>query len=123
MQSIIIKDFVTEDKLKDCLSVFFEDSSVSYFDAMKDLQDKDILFEYIYLEGDFKFELCLYTNIIFSIEDLTFFICNQFNTEALISDHAINPYSWILINKNGKVGNVNQEIREDNFFSIKMPKM
>ena len=123
MQSIIVKDFIKEDKLKDCLSVFFEDSSVSYFDVVKDFQDKDILFEYIFLQGDFKFELCLYTSIIFSIEDLSFFICKQFNTEVLISDHDINPYTWILINTNGKVGNVSQVIRENNFFSIKRPKI
>ena len=122
MQSIIIKDFVTEDKLKDCLSVFFEGSSVSFFDATKDLQDKEVLFEYIFLKGDFKFELCLYTNIVFQIEDLSLLICKQFKTEVLISDDAINPYSWILITNDGKIGNVNQVVREDGFFSIQRPK-
>ena len=123
MQSIIVKDFIKENELKDCLSAFFKVSSISYFDSVKGVQNEDILFEYIFLQGDFKLELCLYTDIVFSIEDLSLFICKHFKTEVLISDNSINPYSWILIAKTGRVGKVNQVVREDDFFLIEKPIM
>lgn len=120
MQSIIIKDFIKEDDLKDCLYAFFKDRSVSiaYFNLENGIQDEDILFEYVLLQGDFKFELCLYTSIIFSIDQLSLSICKRFKTQVLISDSAINPYSWILINATGKVGMVKQIVRDDDFFQI-----
>ena len=122
MQSIIVKDTIDEDHLKDCLSVFFNGRSVSYLDLVNGIQNDDVLFEYIFLKGDFKFELCLFTDIVFSIEDLSILICKQFKTEVLISDDPSNPYSWILITNAGKIGNVSQVVREDDLFSIQRPK-
>ena len=123
MQSVIVKDFIKENELKDCLIAFFKGSSISYFNLVKGDQSEDVLFEYILLQGDFKFELCLYTDIVFSIEDLSVFICKHFTTEVLISDNSINPYSWILIANTGRVGKVKQVVREDDFFLIEKPKM
>ena len=120
MESIIIKDFIKEDDLKDCLYVFFKGQSVSiaYFNLENGIQDEDILFEYVLMHGDFKFELCLYTSIVFSIDQLSLSTCKRFKTQVLISDSDINPYSWILINETGKVGMVEQIVRGDDFFQI-----
>lgn len=125
MQSIIIRKFIEEEDMKYCLDSFFKRRSLSVarFDLEKKVEDEDILFEYIFIHGDFKFELCLYTNIVFSIEELSLFICKQFKTEVLISDNDINPYSWILITETGKVERVKQIAREDDYFSIQEPEV
>jgi hypothetical protein len=125
MQSIIVKDFINEDELIICLHEFFIDRIISIgpFSLDKGVQDEDILFEYISLRGDFKLELCLYTNIKLSIEDLSYFICKRFKTKVLISDKNIDPYSWILITETGKIGRVDQVVREDDLFLIRPGSM
>ena len=122
MQSIIVKELIKEEDLKNCLSAFFKDKPVSI--ACLDLQrvqSEDILFEYVFLQGDFKFELCLYTKTLFSIEELSLSICEKFKTQVLISDNTINPYIWILINETGKFSTVEQINRDDDLFLIKNP--
>ena len=121
MQSIIIKDLINEDNLLQCLNIFFNELplSISYLDSSKNLQLEDIILEYIFLKGDFKVELCIYTSIDFSINELSLFICKQFKTEVLISDNSINPYSWFLITEKGDVGIVKQIINEQDLFLIK----
>jgi hypothetical protein len=121
MQSIIVKDSITQDGLKSCLDAFFKDNcvSVAYFDLKKAIQKEDVLFEYVFLQGDFKLELCLYTKILFSLEEFALSVCKTFKTQVLISDNSSNPYTWILLNETGKVGIVEQISRDDDLFILK----
>jgi hypothetical protein len=123
MKSVIVKDAIKKGELTNCLQVFFEDwgVSVSPYDLNESTQKADILFECLLLHGDFRFELCLYTIIEFSIEDLSMSICKRFGTEVLISDDNLNPYLWILITAAGKFGPVKQVVRDDEYFIIQRP--
>lgn len=121
MYGIIIKDFIEEDNMKDALHEFFKAPpfSVAYFDIERNPQNIDVKFEYNPMQGDFAFELCLYTHVLFSIEELSLSICRAFKTQALLSDSSINPFTWVLFNESGKVGTVEQVVREDDLFQIK----
>lgn len=121
MYGIIIKDFVEENDMKNALHDFFKELpvSIAYFDIEKNSQNEDLKFEYNPMQGDFAFELCLYTSISFSIEELSLSICRAFKTQAVISDDSVNPYTWILLNESGKIGVVEQVVREDDLFQIK----
>jgi hypothetical protein len=120
MHSLIVKDVISELNLQSCLTEFFQNYSVSRFDPANEISNGDILFEMIPIDGNFKLELCLYTEVTFSIELVSTFICKWFKTDVLISDASVNPFSWILLNENGLVGTVYQEARGDNRFEIKL---
>ena len=120
MYNMIIKDLITEENMKKCLQFFFKDMNLSVepFTLDKKTELPDISFEYIPISGDFKFVLWLYTDVTFSGENISVSICKTFDTQVLISDDDVNPYSWILITKQGVMGTVYQIPRDDDVFLI-----
>ncbi|WP_276480272.1 hypothetical protein [Paraflavitalea pollutisoli] len=123
MHNVIIKDFIEVKEMMSILVDFFNVNlnSIAYFDVEIGSQNEGILFEYNKLEGDFSFELWVYTKLVYSIEELSMVICKKFNTQTLISDNSDNPYIWVLYNESGKIGTVKQVAREDDIFQISIP--
>jgi hypothetical protein len=120
MQGIIIKDCIEQNDLLLGLSIFFggKNLSVGHLDLSIN-QSEDVLLEASPLRGDFCIDLCVYSKVVYDIEDLSMFICDFFDTLVLISDNDVNPYSWILITKEGKKGIVSQVPEETDLFLLK----
>ncbi|MCF6404400.1 hypothetical protein L3C95_15995 [Chitinophaga filiformis] len=119
MQGLIIKDGISQDDLLSGLSVFFGkmNLSVANLDTSA-IQTENVLLESSPLKGDVRLDLCIYSRHTFDIDELSIFICSHFATSVLISDNDINPYSWILITKDGRKGTVYQVPEETGFFKL-----
>ncbi|SHN07713.1 hypothetical protein [Chitinophaga sp. CF418] len=119
MQNLIIKDYISQKDLLLALSTFWEKEnlSVGYLDTSI-IQNEDVLLEASPLAGDVCINLCIYAELTFDIDELSVFICDSFYTSVLISDNDINPYSWILITKNGRQGIVYQVPLETGLFKL-----
>lgn len=120
MQNLIIKDQISHGELLLGLSAFFnkKNLSVAYLDTTI-IQTEDILLESAPLKGHVCIDLCIYSRFTFDVDELLSFICSFFDTSVLISDGDINPYSWILITKDGGKKTIYQVPDETGLFLIR----
>lgn len=120
MQGLIIKDHISQETLLSGLSAFFakRNLSVAYLDISM-IQVDDVLLEASPLKGDACINLCIYSRATFDMEELSVFICGFFDTSVLISDNEMNPYSWILIAKDGSKKTIYQTAEENGLFLIR----
>jgi hypothetical protein len=124
MYSLIIKDDIKEQDMLKCLASFFgvPKDCVGTFDIDRDMKE-DILFESSAMRGDYSSQLCIYSKVVAAEKMLAMMICQVFNTEVLLSDDSLNPYSWIHVNGQGEEKAVYQRVDDpdEDLFLIKKP--
>jgi len=120
MQNLIIKDQISHGELLLGLSTFFakKNLSVAYLDTSI-VQTEDVLLEASPLKGDVCIDLCIFSQLTFDIGELSSFICSFFDTSVLISDKDVNPYSWVLITKDGGRKTVHQSPEDTGLFLLR----
>lgn len=113
---LMIKDDIDKDDLLSTLSAYFA-LPIAYLDIDAQ-QSETILLDISPMTGHYRMDLSIYSSHAFNTEEIAILVCQSFDTTVLISDNEINPYSWILITKDGNHGTVFQRTGDTDGFNL-----
>ncbi|WP_291943316.1 hypothetical protein [Chitinophaga sp.] len=118
MYSFFIKNHINKAAIWEGVNTYFDGAySIDWVDNATP-SNKDVLLECVLMEGDVSIDLHIYTKIYIDYLALAIFCTKYWNVDIIISDEDINPFAWILIDKNGNQGKVSQIPTDNEEFRI-----